>query len=191
MKIILTDKTVEQVFASESKLDYKSFTFKEGDKINLNGNEITFAGFNRNPNHIDYTPEAKDIAVSAMMSVVNPSSDKKHLAQPVYFIRESKPMNLKDEIEPLGLHFRFTNIDPKTQTITLFIAQSSNEVSTIPFRVATNSFRTDYIVLEAILFPGINLVWAGTIMMMFGLAVSMMVRIREKYFDPTSENTAQ
>ncbi|MDV7400210.1 hypothetical protein RZS08_52840, partial [Arthrospira platensis SPKY1] len=89
-------------------------------------------------------------------------------AQPVYLIRDSRPLNLKDEVPAAGLHFRFVGIDPQTETIELLAAQSPPEARLIPVEVATNSLRSDYIVLEAIVFPGINLFWLGSTMMMIG-----------------------
>jgi cytochrome c biogenesis factor len=38
----------------------------------------------------------------------------------------------------------------------------------IPFELAENVQRSDYVVLEAIIFRGINLVWAGSLLMLFG-----------------------
>jgi cytochrome c-type biogenesis protein CcmF len=43
--------------------------------------------------------------------------------------------------------------------------------------IARKSYRTDYIVLEAIIFPGINLFWIGSILIMIGLSVAMVNRL--------------
>src|SRR5690606_38746977 len=95
-------------------------------------------------------------------------------------IRGSSPFNLKDEVRGLGLHFRFVKINPETEEIEVLIAQKENKMDQIPIELAKKSFRSDYIVLETIVFPGINLFWLGTTMMMAGLAVSMFRRRREK-----------
>jgi cytochrome c biogenesis factor len=42
--------------------------------------------------------------------------------------------------------------------------------------IAENAGRSDYIVLEAIIFPGIKLVWIGSILMLIGLAISFWRR---------------
>ena len=49
----------------------------------------------------------------------------------------------------------------------------------LPIEVA-EAPRTDFVVLEAIVFPGINLFWLGSILMMFGLGFSMWNRIKTK-----------
>ena len=53
-------------------------------------------------------------------------------------------------------------------------------MSKIPLEIAENVSRSDYIVLEAIVFPGINLVWIGSIMMLLGLAISFWKRMSSK-----------
>ena len=65
-------------------------------------------------------------------------------------------LNSKDEIDQL-------------------IAQSEANMA-YPVEFATNSLRTDYIVFEAIIFPGINFFWVGSIMMMIGLTMSWIRR---------------
>ena len=56
------------------------------------------------------------------------------------------------------------------------VAQSESQE--LPVSIAENVGRSDYIVLQAIEFPGINYFWAGTILMMFGLTMSMVYRLR-------------
>jgi cytochrome c-type biogenesis protein CcmF len=178
-KVRLNEGVFDAVFGPELDLDYQTFTFKQGDKVNLNGYEIQFAGFNREPKHENYTPQEGDIAVSAMMSVQAPDGSAA-MAQPVYLIRDSRPFNLKDQLPGFGMHFRFTGIDPNTETVEMMIAQSSTPPLPVPFDVATDSLRSDYIVLEAIEFPGINLFWLGSVLMMVGLLFSMFVRMGQR-----------
>ncbi|MEL7020599.1 MAG: cytochrome c assembly protein, partial [Bacteroidota bacterium] len=179
-KIRLTEDIFESVFTPEEELSYNEFTLKQGDVINYNGKQIQFAGFNKAPSHPNYVPQEGDIAVSAMLNVAD--KGKNYLAQPVYLIRDNRPFNLKDEVSALGLHFRFVNIDPATESMRMMIAEKQiAKAGVIPVEIATNSLRTDWIVLEAIVFPGINLVWLGSILMMLGLALSMFVRWRSTH----------
>ncbi|MCO6490139.1 MAG: cytochrome c biogenesis protein CcsA [Phaeodactylibacter sp.] len=171
-KVRLNEGIFDAVFSPEMDLDYQAFTFRQGDKIEYKGYEIQFAGFNREPKHPNYKPQEGDVAVSAMVSVQAPDGES-YLAQPVYLIRGNRPFNIKDEIPGPGLHFRFTGIDPNTETVELQIARSAKATESVPIELATNSLRSDYIVLEAIEFPGINLFWLGSTLMMIGMAVSL------------------
>lgn len=171
-KVRINEGIFDAVFTPETELGYQAFTFKQGDKAEYKGYQIQFAGFNRKPEHPSYIPQEEDIAVSAMINVQAPDGAS-FQAQPVYMIRGNRPFNLKDEIPGTGLHFRFTGIDPDTETVEIQIARSDKTAEVIPIELATNSLRSDYIVLEAIEFPGINLFWLGSTLMMIGLMVSL------------------
>ena len=180
MKVKLTPEFIEKAFTQDQRLDYKSFQLKEKGSLNFNGYKITFDKFNRSPKHSNYQAEEGDIAVSTLLKV-EPISGQGSVsyAEPIYLIRGKRPFNIKDALGEEGLNFRFTNIDPKTGNVTLEIAQT-NPGERFPVLFATDSNRTDYIVFEAIIFPGINFFWVGTIMMMFGLTMSWIRRRRER-----------
>jgi len=175
-KVRLNEGVFDAVLTAESELAYEPLTFKEGDQIQYQGYQIQFGGFNREPKHPNYLPREEDIGVSAIMNVQAPDG-KAYQAQPVYLIRGNRPFNLKDEIPEAGLHFRFTGIDPNTETVEVQVAKAARASRPIPIELATNSLRSDYIVLEAIEFPGINLFWLGSTLMMLGLLVSMGRRL--------------
>ena len=100
-------------------------------------------------------------------------------AAPVYLIRDNQSFSLKDEAPLFGLHFRLEKIDPKLGVLTIGAAQTPAEQKGIPVEIAENAARSDYIVLEAILFPGINYVWLGSILMLFGVGFSLWNRRKE------------
>ena len=177
-KVRVTADLFDSVFTPEEELDYQSFTLKQGQEFEFAGYKIVFSGFNKAPEHPNYIREEKDIAVSAMLQVQDQGMG--FMAQPLYFIRGNRPYNLKDELEQQGLHFRFSGLDPASETASIQIAHKIKENRAIPFDVATDSLRSDYIVLEAIEFPGINFFWLGSVLMMFGLGFSMWHRIRSR-----------
>ena len=179
-KIRLDAKVLDQILTTEESLDYQEYSLKEGEKFKLGDREIQFIAFNKTPNHPSYQAEEGDIAIGAIIQVTEVDGSKSN-AQPLYFIRNSKPYNLKYEIESAGLHFRFTSINPAEETIQLFVAEAApKEKQPIPLELATNSLRSDYIVLEAIEFPGINFFWLGSVLMMIGLALGMWNRMGKK-----------
>ncbi|MFQ5447074.1 MAG: cytochrome c biogenesis protein CcsA [Saprospiraceae bacterium] len=179
-KVRLTDKTLKKLYVPEEELGYKEFKFRKNDKITLNGLEITFTGFNRAPSHPAYVVEEGDVAVNARLEVRDDKTGETYEAQPLFLIRGQATDNFKDEIEDLGLHFRFVGIDPVKEQITVLIAQHKPDWKDVPVQIAKKSFRSDYIVIEAIVFPGINLFWLGSTLMMIGLAVAMFRRRKEK-----------
>ncbi len=175
-KVKLKEEIFDLLLAEEDQLDYKTFTVKRGETIQYKDYTIQFSGFNRSPEHPSYYPQEGDIAVGAIVNIA--SGQRNYMAQPIYFIRENRPFNLKDEIIEEGLHVRFNGIDPKSETVELLIGQNEEVKPAIPIAIATNSARTDFIVFEAIEFQGINLFWMGSILMLIGLFFSMSIRMK-------------
>ena len=71
-----------------------------------------------------------------------------------------------------------TKIDPNDESATFEINILPGLGKNMPIRVAENSTRADYIVLEAVVFPGINFFWLGSLMMMIGLGLSVLSKSR-------------
>lgn len=179
MKIRLTQETMEKVFKTDAELQYKTFDIKEGESFQFNGYQVHFVRAEREVTHPNYTAEPNDIAVGAQLEVTA-ADGKKSTVAPVYFIRGNTPYSLKSELPEYGLHLRFEKIDPTNGTMTFGAAQASKEAQKIPIEIAENAPRSDYIVLEAIVFPGIKWVWLGSILMLTGLGISFLRRMREK-----------
>ncbi len=179
MKVRLTEASIEQILKAEDALQYTDFKVKEGETFTWNGYQVFFKGAEREIKHPSYVAQSSDIAVAAGLYIVAPDGRTAE-AHPVYLIRENRPYSLKDDVPTMGLHFRFQNIDPAAGTLTIGVAGSNESMRTIPLEIAENAPRSDYIVLEAIVFPGINLVWIGSIMMLIGLAISLLRRLLSK-----------
>jgi cytochrome c-type biogenesis protein CcmF len=169
VRVRLPDKAGPAILAVEN------YKVKEGQIIDFNGNKIKFLGFDKNATHKNYEAANGDIAVAAKFEINTPDG-KVVKGTPLYCIRGTHIMVIPDFLKEIGLHLRFESIDPKEQTIVVTVAQPSNKKMPIPLEIAENSARSDYIVMETILFPGINLVWAGSLMMLLGLAVSLIRR---------------
>ena len=71
------------------------------------------------------------------------------------------------EIEDLGLKVRIEKFDPSNEVITLTIWEHE-------------SVRTDFIVIQAIIFPLINTLWLGCILMIVGSFMAVRQRRRKK-----------
>ena len=178
-KIKLNEHIFEKVFAFEEELDYQQLQLKQGESFEFQGYNIIFGGFNKDPDNPAYTRQEGDIAVGGLFTVLGPDGSQRN-AQPIYFIRGNRPLNVKDQIEDLGLHFRFNSLDPKTESMELLIAQADPKPIEAPIDMATNSLRSDWIVLQATEFPGINFFWFGSLIMLLGLALGMWNRTKIK-----------
>jgi len=158
----MSETDPEAAQAQEDSLNYVEYIVSEKDTMFTSEHYITFDGFSQQPTHEEYKAQPGDIPVAAQLTVHKMNTDSVWKAEPVYLIRNNFGVSIDDKIDELGLRFRFKKVDPKARKMT--------------FEIAEGKPRTEYIVMQAILFPGINLVWLGSIMMMLGLAMGMVRR---------------
>lgn len=181
LKVKFPNEALDELFVPESELGYESFTLKKGDSVKVGKYAVSFENFNVAPDHSGYEAEEGDVAVGAELLIRDQQSGAVvGQATPVYLIRGKQPFNFKDELFDLGLHFRFVKISPQDGEIEILVGQHEAGPRTIPIAIAEEVPRSDWIVLEAIIFPGINFFWVGTIMMMVGLFIGMIARSRER-----------
>lgn len=91
-------------------------------------------------------------------------------------------MGVKAYVPELGIHIRFTGIDPVNEMFSFKVAKDIRDQNyTIPLEITENVPRSDYVILQAQIFPGINFLWFGCILMMLGLFISWILRLRNKH----------
>ena len=178
IKIKFPNEALDELFVPESELGYESFKVEKGQTVDFKNHKIRFDKFNIDGKHSAYTKQEGDVAVGAEMTIFDLQGKEVGKAAPLYLIRGKQPFNFKEELFDLGLHIRFVKIDPKTEEIEILVGQKGTGKRRIPIAIAEEVPRSDWIVLEAILFPGINFVWVGTIMMMLGLFMGAVARRR-------------
>jgi len=100
--------------------------------------------------------------------------------EPVFIIRQNQPNFIRDFKPRSGLAANFVRIDPSTGQMEFLVGERKEADPRYPIRVAEDVPRSDFIVLEAIVFPGINLFWLGSILMMCGFFISIYLRRRRK-----------
>ena len=167
-RIRLVDSLMDKVFIPEEQLDYQTYQIKQGESFNYEDFTIEVKGFDGQPKHKNYEAQQGDIAVGAELSIKT-SDGNVYEAKPLYIIRNNQPFSIKDMIPSEGLSLRLSNINPTAQTFEFKVASQSRSDLKIPIEVAEKLPETNFIWFEARVFPGINLFWLGTIMMMVGL----------------------
>ena len=86
-------------------------------------------------------------------------------AFPLYIVRDSLIIPDLYEVENWGLKFRIDKFDPSSETLTATIWEHE-------------SVKTDFIVIQAIIFPLINVLWLGCILMTLGCFMAVRRRIK-------------
>ncbi|MEE9437438.1 MAG: cytochrome c biogenesis protein CcsA [Saprospiraceae bacterium] len=172
LRVRLADDFMDQIFTGEDKLEYKTFKLKTYGSFDFGGCEIKLTGFDREPEARNYIAEEGDMAVGAKMMVIKDGVS--YPSSPIFFLRGNSPMGTKSYVPETGLHIRFMSIDPQKEEFTFMVAKDErNKNYTIPLEIAENVQRSDYVILQAQIFPGINLLWAGCSFMMLGLFMGM------------------
>jgi cytochrome c-type biogenesis protein CcmF len=144
---------------------YKQHTVKAGDTIYLNTGYLIFKGFETEFKNPNYKPENGDIAVTARLSVYNLNCMVKDMS-PVYYIRNGYVEGIEDTLKDMQLYTRLTKIIPDQGAAELQIKQADP--------------KDDYIVMKALLFPYINVLWLGIIVMVLGFFLTAWNRYTKK-----------
>jgi cytochrome c-type biogenesis protein CcmF len=95
-------------------------------------------------------------------------SSKTYSTQPVFVIDMADGNSISSipgEVKELGLNIDVIKIDPQTKKLSLSVREKEKPL--------------DFIIMKAIVFPYINLVWLGGILVFFGAFLSMLRRRKE------------
>lgn len=86
-----------------------------------------------------------------------------HILKPVFLIRDKLVGRVSDQSQALGIKLAVNNIFP-----------DKNEI-----QFAVNTTQKDYIIMKAMVKPGINVLWIGTLVMVIGFIMAMLRRYNE------------
>jgi cytochrome c-type biogenesis protein CcmF len=156
--------------ANKDTGSYKSYTVnKPGDTVFITRGFMIFDGLGRDINNKHYVPQEGDLYVTAKFKVYD-LSGKIGEVNPIYILRDKRYITyIEDTISSIGLFTRFTNLTVKSQT------EASAEI-----QVKQDDPKDDYIVLKALVFPYINVLWLGVIVMVIGFLISLGNLLRKK-----------
>jgi len=159
---------VTSVIDPSKKNDTNSFKHtivKKGDSIFVNNGFAIFEGFTTQLEKRNITTQAGDIAVGAKLSVYN-LKGKQIEALPIYLIHGQEEVFINDTLASMQLIMQFAKINPKEETADIAIKQ--------------NNSKDDYIVMKALIFPYINVLWLGVVVMVIGFFLSFYNRKTKK-----------
>lgn len=160
----------------EKNIDTANFIFyekKTGDTIFYSKGFMIYNGPNKNHHRI--IPGNSQMSVAADITVVSKDSIRYH-AEPVLMVSKEdsflvragkdsiKLTPLDDTVYAQNLYLRFAMVDPGKGTVQIGVKESDRMI--------------DFVTLKAYVFPYINLVWAGLVLMAIGLIMGMLNRLR-------------
>ncbi len=108
-------------------------------------------------------PDA-EIAVGAGLKVFDVFG-KVMEVMPVYYITGTTPGTLEATLDELGLRFAFWKINPETGKVDIAVSEKKQE-------------KKEFIVMKAIVFPYINVLWMGCLIMIIGTVMAVRKRLK-------------
>ncbi len=142
----------------------KSYQMKKGDTLVTDKGYIVLESITSNitdPN-TKIEKETMQVLLAAKFAVT--TLQKTYSAEAIYGIQNNSVAIYPANIEEAAMQIKFTGVDPQSGNISL--------------EVADKDMSNEFIIMKAIMFPWINLVWGGTIIMVIGFMVAIFRRLK-------------
>ena len=145
---------------------YQPHTMHVGDTTFLANGFLVLKALSQQVKNAAYHPETGDIAVAAQISLFDSEGALTRELNPVFFIRSNTAGGVEDTARDAGLYTRFSNLLPDQNAAVIETRQTSP--------------KDDFIVLKAMIFPHINVLALGIIIMIGGFLLSLFNRLTKK-----------
>lgn len=178
-KIKINEKSLDQVILPDQLIDYDMFFLERGQSAGWKNYKIGINTINSEPTSPSYFRKDGDVALEADLQILDQQDNIIDLLKPVFFIRGNQALHNREISDKTGIIAKLINIDTRNNKFQLLIGEKPDLGGSFVLDVAENFDRADYVVLEAIVFPWISLVWIGCTLMTIGLSLAMFMRIQQ------------
>jgi cytochrome c-type biogenesis protein CcmF len=144
----------------------KTKTIAVGDTFSTSNTLVVLTGLNKDVDRKSFSLDDNDLAVGAQLKVID-INKKTHDAVPVFIIKGSQVFTKGAEIPELGLRFAFQKINPENGKIEISVSEKKSNIR-------------EFVIMKAIIFPQINILWMGCIFMIVGTATAIIKRLKER-----------
>lgn len=145
----------------------ETYKIAAGDTVFSSNAIIVLEEFNSRINRGEFGLNDSDLAVGAHLRVMDVNG-KKHSAFPVFVLRNNTIFPVFDDIPELGLRFTFEKIYPQENKIDISVFESKKSV------------QREFIIMKAIVFPFINILWVGCLLFFIGTLLAVYQRVKVK-----------
>lgn len=143
----------------------KNYVGHVGDTIFSSNALVIIDSLRSNLSKEQYEKNDSALEVTAVLRCVNTKAES-FMAYPKFIIQHNVVIPKEDVQKDLGLKFVFWKINPDDGTIEITMSE----------KLANNK---DFIVMKAFVFPYINVLWLGCLIMAFGTGIAIIERIRK------------
>ena len=158
-----TDETEKD---ADGYLPYKDHSLALGDTLRSGARLAILDSILSVKDYRIHGLDSTDLAVRAKLRVISPNDDPV-IVEPLFVLKDqsfidSPPLELPQQ----GVRFLFSEIVPEEGTITIRVAEKEENIK-------------DFIVMQAIMFPWINILWVGIVVMGLGTGIAVAQRFRK------------
>jgi len=151
--------------SKEAYATAKNYVGHVGDTIFASNALIVIDSLRTNIGRKEYEQNDSLLEVTAVLRCVD-INNRQFFAYPRFVIKKNVVIPLEDVVEELGLKLVFWKINPEEGTIEITMSE----------KLSNNR---DFIVMEAYMFPYINVLWLGCIIMAIGTLIAIIERMRK------------
>jgi cytochrome c-type biogenesis protein CcmF len=149
---------------AEDNLKFEQDTVMVGDTFFTAKAFVVVDKLMPNPPLAGMEPQPNDIGVGIPLKAQTLEGNT-YEALPVFLIRDNTVLMVNDTIPEIGVTFRVERILPETQQIVIGKREKD--------------FENDFVIMKAIVFPYINILWLGCIVMSIGFLIGILRRAKE------------
>ncbi len=162
--ITAADLNIDTVKKKDAFGSAKNYIGHVGDTIFSSNALVIIDSLRSNLSKAQYEKNDSLLEVTAILRCVN-TQNQSFIARPKFIIQKNVIIPKDDTVNELGLKFAFWKINPDEGTIEITMSE----------KLANNK---DFIVMKAFVFPYINVLWLGCIIMAIGTGIAIRERIR-------------
>ncbi len=143
----------------------KNYVGHLGDTIFSSNSIIIIDSLYSNLSEQEFAKNDSTLTVTAVLKCLD-VNNKIYFARPRFMIQNNMIIPKEDKVEALGIKMAFWKINPEDGSIEITLSE----------KLSNNK---DFIVMEAYIFPYINVLWLGCLVMAFGTFIAILERTRK------------
>lgn len=166
-KDIFTHITYAVLDTEDNDSEYNpedTFRLSRGDTMFASNSIVVLEGISNEKEISGIQLMENDFAIKATLKATD-INEQEYLAEPLMLIRANQVFTVADTIGSLGLNFKFIRIDPSSGKVHITMAEKKENAK-------------DFIIMQAMVFPYINILWLGCIIMIIGSLIAIVARVR-------------
>lgn len=166
-KDVYTHITYAELENRDKKVEESEHSIEVGDTIFTQNSFMVFDSLDRKPALTNKGLTINDLALGAKFTLYDVQTNA-HSLTPLFVIRDRQfSFSVPDSVPNVGVTISFDGIDPAAERFSFRITEKDPKYR-------------EFIVMKAILFPWINILWLGIIVMGLGTLLAVFQRFKQR-----------